>query len=167
MSTNPEIENSESKGALVTPGQPMDKAIALEQYKLYFERFAEDRRRGDVSTRFFLTINTAIAGMYALILQEQISFNQYEILVILIPALLICTYWFQLFRSWDLMGKAQYEVIEELEDFLPLQPFTYEWVNKLDSGGSYKKKTSIRNYLPAIMGIFYIMLSVYVAFIQR
>lgn len=134
----------------------------LEQYRTYYERLSEDRRRSDNSTKFFISFSTLLATGYLYILEGKIDIEKYDIIILLFPSLMICLLWHFLFKSWDQMGKVQYEVIEEIEEHLPLQPFTYEWYCKLDGGRRYSKRSWIRRSLPAIMASFFIVVSVYI-----
>lgn len=134
----------------------------LEQYRTYYERLSEDRRRSDNSTKFFISFSTLLASGYLYILEGKIEIEKYDVVILLFPSLMICLLWHFLFKSWDQMGKVQYEVIEEIEAHLPLQPFTYEWYCKLESGRRYSKRSWIRRCLPAIMASFFIAVSIYI-----
>lgn len=130
----------------------------LEQYKLYAQLVDEHNNRFMNTLKFFVSIQIVFFSAYALMLKKEVILGYSVLFLILFASLTICYIWFMISKSHYKLITAKYEVLEEMEAFLPLKPFHYEWSNKLNTGKKYTNMTKVYNSLPIIFGLIYISL---------
>jgi hypothetical protein len=129
--------------------------LILEQYKLYAQLLDEHNNRFMNSLKFFVSMQIVFLSGFALILKKEIVFGYSGLFLILLAALTVCFVWFMISKSHYRLITAKYEVLEEMEAFMPLKPFHYEWNNKLNSEKKYTSMTKVFSSLPIIFGLIY------------
>lgn len=113
-------------------------------------------QRRDTTNNVFITLNLAIITAVSSIS----SIENISKFVILIFGMGICFLWFLLIKNFKTLNKIKFEIINEIEEKLPLQPFKDEWerLNKLkNSEEKYKNFTKIESYLPLVFSVLYLI----------
>lgn len=131
----------------------------LEIYKLYVEMADRISSRRHSANSFFLTINSAIIavlgyvqfGVYlgAKLGVEASQTNEfYGIISVL--GMFLCLVWFRLIQSYKQLNTAKFQVILQIEQFLPIAPFDAEWkvVGKGSEPKLFKPFTDLEMIIP-------------------
>lgn len=137
----------------------------LEQYKLYVEMTDRISSRRALTNSFFLTINLAALGAVgSLAAKHAHEWNTFPSVVGTLILLCQCFVWFYTLRSYRMLNKAKYSVIEILEEGLPARAYSKgEWGAYVRSGkqGKYLRLTSAEQMMPAIFALGYISVFFY------
>ncbi|MFY8226239.1 RipA family octameric membrane protein [Clostridium perfringens] len=123
--------------------------IILEQWKVYVQMADNISNRREKSNKFFTTINTTIIGLCT---TKIIDIDKK---IIIITGILIGIVWILSIRSYKMLNKAKFQVINEIENKLPVQGFKYEW-DKLKVV-QHINLTSSEKYVPIAFIIIYII----------
>lgn len=123
--------------------------ILLEQWKVYVQMADNTSNRRAKSNSFFTTINTTIIGI-----MSANFFNNHKNLIF-ITGILISVAWILSIRSYKMLNKAKFEVINRIEEKLPVQGFIDEW-NKLKQKKHFNL-TSNEFYVPMSFIIIYMI----------
>jgi hypothetical protein len=105
-----------------------DRALVLEQYKIYVEMADRVSARRGLANTFFLTLNTAIFTLIGVFWQHPAQSTR---ALVVVPWLVLvgqCLAWFWLLRSYRQLNSAKYAVVGALEERLPASPYwAAEW----------------------------------------
>jgi len=132
----------------------------MEQYKLYAQILDEHHNRFMNTIKFFISIQFIFLTGFLVIIKNEVQIGKFGIVMLLLSALFICAVWLIISKSHYKLTTAKHETLEEMELYLPLRPFSYEWHEKLKSGNKYISMRSVFFALPIIMSIIYISLSI-------
>ena len=94
----------------------------------------------------FITINSAILAIVTFSLD-------YKSILLSIIGIVICTLWIRTIKSYTQLSKIKYDIINEIEKYLPMRPHTYEW-EKLQKD-KYVGLTKIEKFLPIVFIILF------------
>ena len=108
------------------------------------------------STNVYLTIETALIAVMSFVS----SWIDYIIPVV---GILVAVIWGFSIRSYRILSKAKYSVVNEIEEMLPLKPFSYEW-ELIRTDKKYKNVTTLERWLPVIFGCLFAAILLYVIF---
>jgi len=135
----------------------------LEIYKIYLELTDKNSARRDTTNRFFLAINTALI---ALLVKAPITVDLFipKLTAMIIPlaGAAICFLWYRIIKSFRDLNSAKFQVIHELEKYLPFKPYEAEWegVGRGKKPNLYLPYTHIERFIPWIFFTFYLVLIV-------
>ena len=99
------------------------QAALLDQYKIYVEMADRLSQRRALAHTFFLTINTTIFTLIAVVWKDRPKGTVWWLVFPLVVVLGQCFAWLYLVRSYRLLNSAKYEVIGALEERLPASPY--------------------------------------------
>jgi len=142
----------------------IDQAL-LDQYKLYVEMTDRMSARRALTNSFFLTVNLALMGTIGPLTAK--NPHDWSTLISIVCVLILlsqCFVWFYTLRSYRMLNKAKYSVIEVLEDRLPARIYSKgEWGAYVRSGkkGNYLRLTTAEQMMPIIFGIGYAFSFIY------
>jgi len=144
-------------------GEKYDDRI-FDQYKLYIEMIEGLNERRATANNFFLSISTGLLTALGVLFNIGISFitNSGWILIGSSSGILFCYTWIRTVKSYSQLTAGKWEVINNIEQKLPLTQFTTEW-NILGKGkdpSRYKLLTDVEKYVPLIFIGIYAILSV-------
>lgn len=105
-----------------TPPKRADET--LEIYKLLVEMADRVSQRRQAANSFYLTVNTAIIGAAAYIVQGAEDFNNWPISL---AGIAICILWMRAVLSYKSLNSAKFKVIIELENQLSVTAYKDEW----------------------------------------
>jgi hypothetical protein len=135
---------------------PNDGAF-IDTVKTTFHLFTRDESEGvdmananterrNTANNVYITINAAILAIVTFTLD-------YKSILLSIVGILICALWIKTIRSYTKLSKAKYDIVNEIEKKLPLQPFTCEW-KELNKVG-YIGLTKIEFVLPIVFIVLF------------
>ena len=97
----------------------------LEQYKLYVQSAENVSARRVASSRYLLTLNSAIVALYGF---QSASFGQgYWMIPIPILGFAVSLLWRQIIKSHRDLNAVKFKIIHELEQHLPAALYAHEW----------------------------------------
>ena len=129
----------------------------LEQYKLYVQSAENVSARRVSSSRYLLTLNTALVALYSL---QAVNLGQ-SYWTILIPVMGIAAslLWHRIIQSHSNLNTVKFKVIHKLEQHLPVALFDYEWkIAGQGRGKSYSPVTQIERWIPIVFLILHVAL---------
>lgn len=121
-------------------------ATMLEQWKTCVDMANSNTEKRNTANNVYITINAAILTIVTFTLD-------YKSIVLSIVGVFICVLWIKTIRSYTKLSKAKYDIINEIEKNLPLQPFTCEW-KELNKVG-YTGLTKIEFALPIVFIVLF------------
>ncbi|MCS7092152.1 MAG: hypothetical protein NZM26_02275 [Patescibacteria group bacterium] len=136
----------------------------FEQYKLYIESIEKTSDRRQQANNYFLTINTALISLIGLSFQFKIFENVNWIKALLaIVGIIICVIFWFFIRSYKQLNTGRFKVIHEIENFLPLSLYKYEWeiLGRGEDKSRYYPFSHIELLIPWIFGLIYTILGIY------
>ena len=138
-------------------------ADLLEQYKLYVLSAENVSARRVASSRYLLTLNTALVALYGL----RSAALGHSFLMISIPIMGIAAsiLWLQIIKSHSRLNTVKFKIIHELETHLPVKLFDYEWKLAEKGGGTtYSPVTRIEKGIPAVFIALHVVLAILIVF---
>jgi hypothetical protein len=123
--------------------------IIFKQYQLYVEMADKISNRRAISNSFFLGINAALISLISYVHSFSHLLN--------VAGFILSILWFNIVQSYKKLNSAKYEIINNIEDILPLKPYSFEW-QKLSMGKNKKNYwpiTHIETLVPCIFLLIY------------
>ncbi|MDP2585649.1 MAG: hypothetical protein Q8P29_02095 [Candidatus Levybacteria bacterium] len=140
------------------------KEHLFEQYRLYVESVEKTSDRRQHANNYFITINTALISFIGLSFQINFLENLAGAKSILaFVGIIICVVFWFLIRSYRQLNTGKFAVIHEIEKYLPLALYKYEW-EILGEGKDNKKYypfSHIELLIPWVFGLIYALLGWY------
>jgi len=96
----------------------------LDQYKLYVEMADRISQRRTSANSYFLSVNSAILA-FAGYLTSKGSTDYLWLLAV--AGILLCLLWFTIITSYRNLNTAKWEVVQQIEERLPISPYAAEW----------------------------------------
>lgn len=119
----------------------------LQQWQTCVEMANSVSQRRDNMNNLFVSLNLAIIAA--------VSFAwDMKSLLILTAGIELCILWLFFIRTYRLLNKAKFDVINEIEKQLPSQPFNTEWM-RLKENKKYKNATDLERVLPGTFIVLY------------
>ena len=149
------MAKKESADCLVchSPDSYGDSFVAdlLEQYKLYVQTAENNSARRVASTRFCLTISTALVALFGLQLEVHKASNSPMWWAIFVPmvGLFAAFLWLRIIKSYRQLNEIKFQIIHELESHFPASLFKFEWkLAKQGKGSTYRPVTNVERWIP-------------------
>lgn len=128
----------------------------FEQYKMYVESAEKVSDRRANANAFFISLNTvliSIVGYFSSLLDNALLL----VLLLSVAGILSSVLWHRLLISYGQLNSAKFEVIQALEEELPVQLFKEEWNLLLKkSEQRYLTLTQTEKFVPALFGLLYL-----------
>ncbi|MGI5324866.1 RipA family octameric membrane protein [Actinomadura nitritigenes] len=105
---------------------PTDRDTLVELYKLAVETADRTSARRATANAFFLTVQTALAGLAAALPVA----GACAATAVYLAALTLCGAWWIQLRTYRALSRARFAAISELEADLPVALFTDEWAGR-------------------------------------
>lgn len=131
----------------------------MEQYKLYAEILDEHQNRFMNTIKFFISIQFIFLSGFLIIIKKEVVMGTFGIIMLMLTGIFICVIWLMISKSHYKLTTAKHETLEEMEVYLPLKPFSYEWHEKLKSGNNYMNMRTVLFALPLVMSVIYLSLA--------
>ena len=134
-------------------------ADLLEQYKLYVLSAENVSARRVASSRYLLTLNTALVALYGF--RSAALGHGLWALSIPIMGIAASILWLWIIKSHGSLNNVKFRIIHELETHLPVRPFDHEW-KLVEQGGvtSYRPVTRIEKGIPAVFIGLHVLLAI-------
>lgn len=120
------------------PGDQIDAILA--QWQTCVEMANSVSQRRDAMNNIFISLNLAIIAAVSFVWNAKTVF-------LLIVGIVLCAIWLLFIRNFKLLNEAKFQVINEIEEKLPMTPFGREW-GKLQSNKKYMDGTKLERALP-------------------
>lgn len=126
----------------------------LEQYKLYVKSAENVSARRVASSRYLLTLNTALIALYGFLLANlEQAYWSFPIPVI---GILVSLLWYLIIESHADLNEVKFKVIHEMERHLPAVIYAYEWqLAGKGEGKVYRAVTKIERWIPIVFAILH------------
>ena len=123
------------------------EATIVEQWKTCVETANGITEKRNAANSIFITVNVALLAV--------VTFSMdYGSILLSSVGIFICVLWLKLLDNYRQLNEVKYDIINEIEEFLPLAPFKTEW-NRLKKKGKYKGLTMIEKALPIVFIVLY------------
>ena len=134
-------------------------ADLLEQYKLYVQSAENVSARRVASNRYLLFLNAALVTLYGF---QSASFGQsYWTLLIPFIGISVSMLWYLIIKSHANLNHLKFDVIHELEKYLPAAMYKYEWrLAEEGQGKTYRAVTTIERWLPILFAVLHLVLGI-------
>lgn len=115
---------------------PTDETdTVLEIYKTAVEMADRTSARRAGTNSFFLTLNTALAAVVGVVSSARRplphgpgpTLDAFGLFVTAFAGVVLALVWWALLRYYRRLNRAKFDVINKLEERLPVQPYTDEW----------------------------------------
>lgn len=115
------------------PNEATDTILALYNTAVEMADRTSARRAG--ANSFFLTLNTALAAVVGIVSSARKppphgnvpTFDAFGLVFTAIAGIVLCLTWQALLRYYRRLNKAKFDVINKIEESLPVKPYTDEW----------------------------------------
>ena len=119
----------------MTPVGPDETSTILELYRMAVEMADRTSARRAGANTFFLTMNTALAALVGIVSAARKppphgdvpSFDAFGIFVTAIAGIVLALVWWSLLRYYRRLNAAKFQVINKMEERLPVRFYTDEW----------------------------------------
>ncbi len=131
----------------------------FDQYKMAVEMADRMSARRMQANTFFLTTNTALLTLFAVLAKDNIVPGVLDALL-LVALVAFCFVWRRIVHSFRQLNSGKFKVILEMEKHLPSAPYAAEWV-ALGEGKDrrlYLPLTNIEDLVPLFFAILYFCL---------
>jgi len=139
----------------------MDK---FDEYKFFTERVQHRSQRRQQASQIYLSVNTAIFGIIALLIKDS-GLSGWSLAIATAPlffvGVLVCTTWSRIIREFSRLIGWQYEQLREMENHIKgsFKMHTKEWeefygLNKSKKSFSF---SSLESQMPSIFIILYVI----------
>lgn len=123
--------------------------IILAQWQTCVEMANSVSQRRDAMNNIFVTLNLAIIAAVSLTWDIKSLF-------VLVAGMVICIIWMFFIRNYKLLNTEKFNVINNIEQKLPVKPFNDEW-KKLKSSKKYVDGTKLERWLPITFISIYVI----------
>lgn len=158
------LNQTELKSILYPKGTQFDDrdlSLLLEQYKLFVDTSEKLVARRQTVNTFFLSVNALLLSAIGTIAKEVVTtrITIIGIIAISIAGILLCVGWRRLVHSYRQLNAGKFDVINLLEEHLPVSLFEAEW-EALGRGNDPKKYipfTKTEATIPIVFIILYLI----------
>jgi len=142
---------------------PEYKNHLFEQYKIFIQSVEKISDRRQQANNYFITVNTALISLIGFSFQikffDGIPWIKFFLAFI---GITICVIFWYLIRSYKQINTGKFAIIHEIEKYLPLALYKYEW--EILGEGKDKKKyypfSHIELWIPWVFGLVYLSFGV-------
>lgn len=132
--------------------------IILAQWQTCVEMANSVSQRRDTMNNIFITLNLAIIAAVSITWDIKSLF-------ILVAGIVVCTIWMLFIRNYKLLNTEKFNVINSIENKLPVKPFNDEW-KKLKNNKKYKDSTKLEKALPIMFMLLYVIAIITIIFLK-
>lgn len=125
------------------------EGTVLEQWKVCVDVANDNAEKRSNSNNIFITINVALLAV--------ISFSlDFKSIILAVVGIVICFLWKRSIKSYRILSRVKFDIVNEMEKKLPLKPYICEW-NELEKEKDYSQLSSIEKVIP---GVFIVLFSI-------
>lgn len=136
----------------------------LEQYKICVETADKISSRRSAANNFFLSINTLLFTAIGLLSRLGSGFTTFTFVWVVVASaagILFCWTWLSTIQCYRKLNSAKFEVINKIEQKLPVKAFETEWaiLTADDMTEKYPQLTQVERWVPKIFTLLYLVLA--------
>lgn len=172
MVDNQELNNTHSQLRNEASYPDASLNLQLEQYKIYVEMTDRVSARRGQTNAFYTSLLTGLLAAISLIVEKGSSgsaqshftgLHGFLALLVAILGLFLSLVWYLNIRSYKQLNSLKFQVIHEIEAYLPFKAYSREWeILKVDRANKYLRQTNVEQYIPFAIGGLYFSLFIYV-----
>lgn len=132
--------------------------IILAQWQTCVEMANSVSQRRDTMNNIFVTLNLAIIAAVSITWDIKSLF-------ILVAGIIVCIIWILFIRNYKLLNTEKFNVINKIEQKLPVKPFNDEW-EKLKNNKKYTDGTKLEKTLPIMFIALYVVAVVTIVIVK-
>ena len=138
----------------------------IDQYKIYIESAEKISDRRLETNKFFLTLNTAVIGLFGFIEAKNPGQITFVLTLGSFVGVIISYYWFRIIESYKGLNTGKFKVVHMIEKRLPLSLYETEWevLGQGKDNKKYRPFTHIEVKIPilrsSVFGYLYCVYSV-------
>ena len=133
------------------------QAHLLEQYKLYVESSQKVTDRRITTGNYLLTVNSFLLTVFGVAASQHLG--GLWLAIVPVAGLLVSFTWYSLVVFYRNLGASKYKVVHQLESFLPVAPFRYEWRTAHDEKARrHTGVTHLERVVPLAFAAIYLVL---------
>lgn len=134
----------------------------IEQYMTYVNTTLNVSNRRMRNNRFYVLLLSGTLAVISVLAETDII---QEVGLLLAGSLgfTLCVLWYASIISYKQLNGGKYDVIKEMEDELPAEPFDREWV-VLDEGENWRTyitHTRVERKIPGVLAFPYLIIAIY------
>lgn len=134
------------------------KADLFEQYRLYVESAEKISERRVAANNYLLTVNAFLVTLYGLVAASRL--NTFWSVLVPVAGLLVALTWHRIITSYRDLNTVKFEVIHELEQYMPAALYDYEWCRAEEGRGkAYHPLSHLERWVPLIFMVLYVLLA--------
>jgi hypothetical protein len=138
----------------------------MEQYKICVEMADRVSVRRSTASNFYISLLSALLALLSLVIDKRLFSGSQDILLLstLALGLALCFVWHVNIQSYKELNSLKFQVINEMEQYLPFRSFSREWEilkERKESRKRYVRLTFVEKFVPLIFAIPYIGLFIY------
>ncbi len=138
----------------------------LEQYKMYVQSAENVSARRVASSRYLLTLNIALITLYGI--QSEGFVQSYWTMLVPILGIPVSWLWYRIIQSHSDLNAVKFQIIHQLEEYLPVALYTYEWqLAGKGRGTSYRAVTRLEKWIPIAFIVLHIVLFLSLFLVKR
>ena len=147
------------------PSGARNRDHLLEQYKLYVEMADRVSHRREISNRFYVALLSGLAAVLAVVFQQSRGEDTRAVIFLVagLVGLAVCLVWFVNLRSYRQLSSGKFKIVHEMEKQLPFPMYEKEWevLRPSIEKPKYLQLTKVEQFVPGILAIPYVILSIY------
>lgn len=140
----------DEKEQSVEIGTDKSEEILLTQWQTCVEMANAVSQRRDAMNNLFVTLNLAIVAAVSFI-------GDAKTVALLVSGIIVCVVWIFFIRNFRELNRAKFEVINKLEQSLPVSAFSDEW-QSLKKSKKYIEGTKLEKVLPYAFFVLYVVI---------
>ncbi len=157
MSIKQQKANSKMMAPTIRPLESCKRAqfkddyniIILEQWKTCVEMANCNSEKRNTMNTLYITINSALIAVISFAWENKSIFLS-------IVGIFVCLLWLGALKSYKQLSVVKYDIIQKIENKLPLAPFSHEW-DKVGDTYKYVGQTKIERVLPWTFIVLYFL----------
>lgn len=148
----------DEKEQSVEIGTDKSEETLLTQWQTCVEMANAVSQRRDTMNNLFVTLNLAIVAAASFIWDA-------KTIMLLVSGIIVCVVWIFFIRNFRELNRAKFEVINKLEQSLPVSAFSDEW-QSLKKSKKYIEGTKLEKVLPYSFCVLYVVIFILIT-LQR
>lgn len=138
----------------------------IEQYTAYVNTTLDVSNRRMRNNRFYVLLLSGTLAVISVLADTRII-QEVGLLLAGLLGSALCVLWYLSIISYKQLNSGKYDVIAEMEEELPFDPFDREWeiLERGKNWRTYITHTRVERKIPFVLGIPYLLIALYALYI--